>query len=49
MAGFNFNIPDDVHAQFKSNCALDEIEMTSKLVQLIRLYNQDREENRGKR
>ena len=43
MAGFNFEIPDEIHAQFKANCALDSVDMKDMLIELIKAYNKRRE------
>ena len=46
MVGFNLDIPDEQHGQFKANCALEGVDMSDKILTLLKLYNEDRKSNR---
>jgi plasmid stability protein len=37
------NLPDDLHSRFKAACALDNVNMQDKVVELIREYIEKRE------
>lgn len=36
MGNFNFEIPEELHKNFKSKCALKGIDMRDKIVELIK-------------
>lgn len=36
MAAYNLKLPDELHAKFKSKCALERVDMQDKLLEFIK-------------
>lgn len=43
------NVPDDLHSRLKAACALENVTMQEKIVELIREYLKKQEKKKGKK